>query len=83
MPIQEDVEKPKPPKVESKTRKRVQSEDEGLRLLGRHVYEIKQQFKEEAEELYRNKVLIKRERTRDLIPHINRPSTKRVQKQLE
>ena len=40
----------------------------GLRFLGRHVYEAKQNFELEAETLYRDKVLIKRERTRDLMP---------------
>ena len=46
----------------------MKNNDTGLRFLGRHVYETKQSFEHEAETLYRDKVLIKRERTRDLMP---------------
>ena len=45
-------------------------EEKGLKFLGRHVYETKQRFKKEADTLYKDKVLIGRARTRDLMPHI-------------
>ena len=48
-----------------------------------HAYQIKQQFNEEAEQLYRNKVLIKRERTRDLAPRINNISARAAKKNFE
>lgn len=42
--------------------------DNGLKLLGRHVYEARQQFNKTADTLYRGKVLIDRQRTRDILP---------------
>lgn len=43
------------------------SETEGLKFLGRELYSVQEQLDQKAEKLYRGKVLIDRERTRDLL----------------
>ena len=42
--------------------------DDGLRFIGKHVYTARQQLEQQAEKLYRGKVLIERPRTRDMMP---------------
>ena len=43
------------------------SETEGFKFLGRELYSVQEQLHQKAEKLYRGKVLIDRERTRDLL----------------
>ena len=57
--------------MEKKKRRNVVSNTpkaDGLRMIGRHAYAAKQEMESKAETLYKGKVLIDRQRTRDLMP---------------
>ena len=42
--------------------------DDGLRFIGRHASVARRELEKKAETLYRGKVLIDRQRTRDITP---------------